>query len=486
MRRSGDDASAQNLKHRSVSAVAYAGTDMSGLTCLKCGVRIEPTADLSIRCGCGEFAYFSTEKVPASDSSVKPDTGDKLAFDARVPDEVKLAAANPKNRRGKFILVRKIGSGGMGEVYKAWDTALERLVAVKFVGAGAAFLREARASAKLEHENIVPVYDVGTEDDPYISLKFIEGETLDRASLTLREKILALRDAALAIAYAHSKGVIHRDLKPQNIMIESASGSHKPTTKRRSQDLGRRIYVMDFGLARQTSVESSLSQSGLVVGTPSFMPPEQARGRPKEVDERSDIYSLGATLYMLLCGIPPFVGDEQMTILEKVIRDDPPRLRKLNASIPVDLETIAMKCLEKEKQRRYQSALEVAQELQRFLDGEPILARPVSFAYRMLRWTRRHALVVSAAAVSLVVTATLAFLLGILPRWREAARDREALRKTLAAKRDAESRFRRIAISKAVAGSQSGRGDPARRAIIRDDPRVSCRTDQPPAGRRIP
>ncbi len=303
------------------------------------------------------------------------------------------AAAGPDARIGKFICTQRLGRGGMGEVWQAWDTELNRWVALKFVLAAqdlARFRREAQTAAGLIHPNIAAIYDIDEAGGrPYIAMQFVDGQTLRAVPRDDPRRLAELvRDAALAVQAAHERGVVHRDLKPENLMV----------------DRGGRLFVMDFGLARSTAVDSSLSASGMAVGTPAYMAPEQARGEVRATDARSDVYGLGATLYELLAGRAPFEGSDAIQILMKVVQDDPAPLRP---GIDRDLETIVMKCLEKEPARRYPTARALADDLSRWLSAEPITARPISGVERFVRRVRRNK-VVTVALTALVLLAIAA------------------------------------------------------------------------------
>ncbi len=269
---------------------------------------------------------------------------------------------------------------------RAYDPKLKRDVALKLLRhddpqLAKRMLLEAQAQARVKHPHVCPVYETGTTDGGqlYIAMQLIEGDALDVAAgeMSLEEKAGVLREVASAVQAAHAAGLIHRDLKPGNIMVERLDdGSWKP-------------WVMDFGIARQHDAPG-LTVTGQVMGTPAYMPPEQARGDQEAVDRRSDVYALGAVLYHLLTGRPPFTGQSTVEVLVHILQDEPVRVRKLAPQIPTDLETIAMTCLEKDPERRYRSARALAEDLTRYLEGEPIAARPAGILYRLGKKVRKN------------------------------------------------------------------------------------------------
>ena len=290
-------------------------------------------------------------------------------------------------RFGEYELIQSIGHGAMGEVFKARHIRLNRLVALKMIRRGChatederhRFLREAEAVARLHHAHIIVLYEAGEVDgQPFLAMEYVPGQTL---AATLAENTLpprraaeCLKKVAEAIHYAHEQGVLHRDLKPSNIALD--------------QDFEPR--VMDFGLARLMEEDSQITMSGVAFGTPSYMPPEQAAGKVREVSPASDVYALGAIVYQALTGRPPFRADSPVETMRQVVENEPVAPRLLNGAVPRDLETICLKCLEKEAHRRYTTALDLAEELGRFLRDEPIRARPASSVEKGWRWCRRN------------------------------------------------------------------------------------------------
>ena len=288
----------------------------------------------------------------------------------------------------QFQLLEEVGAGTFGTVWKALDTELDRLVAVKIPRREQMqpadvemFLREARAAARLKHPQIVAVHEVGRDDGSvFIVSDFIQGRTLaerhSQGPFTPAAAAELCAEIGEALHHAHEAGVIHRDLKPQNIMLDAAGRPH----------------IMDFGLAKREAADVSLAVDGKILGTAAYMSPEQARGEAGRVDRRTDVYSLGVILYELLTGVRPFRSDLRI-LLQQVIHSEPPRPRRLNRGVPRDLETIALKCLEKSPNLRYAGAADVAAELRRWLAGKPILARPAGLLERGWRWARRNPVV---------------------------------------------------------------------------------------------
>jgi eukaryotic-like serine/threonine-protein kinase len=320
----------------------------------------------------------------------------------------------------RYEVWKLIGSGGMGHVFKARDPRLNRFVALKLLRRDdpdllERFMREAQAQAQVEHANVCRVYEVGlAEGQPFIAMQLIAGRSLrEQASeLTLEQKVVVMRQVASAAHAAHRTGLVHRDLKPANILLE------------RNEDGSWHPWVVDFGLAQSLS-EKGLTSPGMVVGTAAYMAPEQARGSLERLDRRTDVYGIGATLYELLTGRPPFEAEHDVQILMLVLNSDPVPPRRLDRSIPVDLETIALKCLEKEPERRYESARAVAEELQRFLDGEPIVARRTSHMSRAARVARKHRTAAALLGAALALAATFAGV-AVHARWQASAQARAA------------------------------------------------------------
>jgi WD40 repeat protein len=329
-----------------------------------------------------------------------------------------------------------LGRGGMGVVYRAWQIDLKRLVALKMLLAGAhsppglleRFHNEVEAIARLQHPGIVQIHGVGEVDGlPYCALELVDGGTLsdklDGTPLPSAEAAAMAVQLARAIHVAHAKGIVHRDLKPGNVLL-TAEGTPK---------------ITDFGLAKVLTGGESNTRTGDIMGTPSYMSPEQAEGRSHAVGAASDVYSLGAILYEMLAGRPPFRAATPADTIRQVVMDDPVPLSRIQPGLPRDLETICLKCLEKDPRRRYDSALALAEDLQAWIDGMPIRARRSSLIEHVVKWTRRRPTV--AALLLAVVLVTAVGFTGVVVQWRRT----EAARRKAAENAVAEKAMRRKA-----------------------------------------
>ncbi len=307
-----------------------------------------------------------------------------------------------------YELLEKLGQGGMGVVYKARQIDLDRLVALKMIPAGPngtsveaeRFWAEAQAAARLQHPNIVQVYEVGMQKGlPYFSMELVDGgnlaQRLNNTPQPLREAVRLVATLAQAMEASHRQGVVHRDLKPDNVLFTRA-GEPK---------------ISDFGLAKRLEVSTGHTLEGSIVGTPGYMAPEQAQGKVKEIGPATDVYALGAILYEMLTGKPPFRAETSLETVLQVIHDEPVPPRQLRPKVPRDLETICLKCLQKEPHRRYSSAGDLAEDLTRFRNGDPIRARPVSKIEKVRRWCCKHP---ARAGLILALTLLLATLAGIM------------------------------------------------------------------------
>ncbi len=354
------------------------------------------------------------------------------------------AAAPASARTGRYIRTEKLGVGGMGEVWKAWDIPLGRWVAVKIPKGGdenelGRFRREAQTAGRLQHANIAAIYEVGEDQGrPFIAMQYIDGRTLLRVQREDRAKLVRLvRDAARAVHFANEQGVVHRDLKPENIMVAGDD----------------RVFVMDFGLARAAEGTSSLSASGMTVGTPMYMAPEQARG--ERVDARADVFSLGLTLYELLSGTRPFESPSVYETLRRVQELEPPSLK----GVDPDLETVVFKALAKDPADRYATAQAFAEDLEAVLSGEAIQARRESLRRKAWRRVRKHPLASGAlAALILALAASGAIGLGAR-RDRRVAEITARLERTLGAGTWTEAAldaFEADRIALQAAGSDAG------------------------------
>jgi serine/threonine protein kinase len=309
---------------------------------------------------------------------------------------------------GNYEILEQIGCGGMGVIYRARQRHSRRIVAVKRVlsyradshGALERFRREAQAVASLDHPNILPIYEVSESEDglPFFSMKFAEKGSLRENVASLRDEprkcVQLMAKVVRAVEYAHSRGILHRDLKPGNILLD---------------DRGEPL-VSDFGLAKLLDANNDLTRSLTTFGTAGFIAPEQAGGAAADFTATADVYGLGAVLFNLLTGRPPFLGSNPVSVIREASETQAPKLRSLAPSLDRDLETICVRCLERDPKARYQSAGDLAADLERWLDGRPIIARPVSPPTRIWRWSRRNPKLVGAATTGLLLGAAAVWL----------------------------------------------------------------------------
>jgi predicted Ser/Thr protein kinase len=388
-----------------------------------------------VRSYCERFPEFQPAIATAFESHSAKLTGirigqDQLTGDSTVDSATEIGGEGNDHlslfpdqsqgiREAGYEIQGELGRGGMGVVFMAHQIALNRAVALKVVKSGSfaseaelmRFQNEAEAVAQLDHPHIVPIYEVSRcRGQHFFSMKLVTGKSLDKRldeyASNYRAAARLLATVAHAVHHAHSRGILHRDLKPANVLVDEQGEPH----------------VTDFGLAKRLKAIGESTQSGALLGTPSYMAPEQASGARSEVSTATDVYGLGTILYALLAGRAPFAGTTLVDTLEKVRFESPEPPSLLNAGVPRDLEVICLKCLEKEPQRRYQSALALAEDVERWLGGIPILARPASLTSRAIMWCRRNPALATLEALLIIVL--FSGVAGIAWKWHEAAHER--------------------------------------------------------------
>src|SRR6516165_4371115 len=363
--------------------------------CRKCGAEIFADAPEGLCTAC----LFETGLNLISNDDQGADDVTRAQRRGRAVDRAKTLTDY-----GDYELLEEIGRGGQGVVYRARQKSLNRTVALKVIGLGQwateahlkRFRREAEAAASLDHSGIVPIYEVGERDGScYFSMKFVEGGQLDavvrREPMPLRRAVELIVKVARTVHYAHEHGILHRDIKPGNILLDSKGEPH----------------LTDFGLARLVETESTVTRTLEVLGTPSYMAPEQAAAKNTELSSATDVYGLGAVLYQLLTGHPPFAGGTTYETIKLLLDTEPRPLRSLNPKIDRELSTICLKCLEKDPNRRYHSALALAEDLEHWLKHEPIQAKPSGFFTHVRKWVRRN------PSTTALVTMLIAVLGGV-------------------------------------------------------------------------
>jgi eukaryotic-like serine/threonine-protein kinase len=358
--------------------------------CRKCGAKIFSDAPEGLCARCMLKTALAMPPEPFVAGVADPGSVDKLSGgDATVAPDGKKAgrAAGMQGELGDYELLEEVGRGGQGVVFRARQKSLNRTVALKVISLGQwaskahvkRFRLEAEAAARLEHPGIVPIHEVGERDGQcYFSMKFVDGGQLDevvrRTPMSIRQAAELIAKVARTVHYAHEHGILHRDIKPGNILLDANGEPH----------------LTDFGLARLIETESTMTRTLEVLGTPSYMAPEQAVGNNAAISSATDVYGLGAVFYQLLTGHPPFAGGTTFETIKLLLDTEPRQPRLWNPKIDRDLATICLKCLEKDPQCRYPSALALAEDLEHWLKHEPIQARHTGIFARAKKWVRRN------------------------------------------------------------------------------------------------
>src|SRR5215475_4233431 len=381
--------------------------------CRKCGAKIFSDAPEALCARCvlkSALGVFTGVPVAGGGDPDRVDepASDETAAAAAGYNKKTARAANLLGELGDYELLEEVGRGGQGVVFRARQKSLNRLVALKVIGLGQwatqahleRFQREAEAAASLDHPCIVPIYEVGERDGQcYFSMKFVEGGQLDevvkQTPLSIHQAAELIAKVARTVQYAHEHGILHRDIKPGNILLDGKGEPH----------------LTDFGLARLVESESSVTQTLDVLGTPSYMAPEQAVGNNVAISSATDVYGLGAVLYQLLTGQPPFAGGATYETIKLLLDTEPRQPRLLNPKIDRDLSTICLKCLEKDPKRRYSSAFALAEDLERWLKHEPIQARHTGVFARGRKWVRRNPSIAVMAALLLALAVPLGVII---------------------------------------------------------------------------
>jgi len=377
--------------------------------CGKCGAKILSDAPEGLCTGCAlESALGVLNPVAASPDGSSAEYPQRSNAKPEPHVETTPRLAKMLGELGDYELLEEIGRGGQGVVFRARQKSLNRIVALKVIGLGQwatkahlkRFRLEAEAAASLDHPCIVPIYEVGERDGRcYFSMKFVEGGQLDevvrRSPVSIRQAVELIAKVARTVYYAHEHGILHRDIKPGNVLLDTKGEPH----------------LTDFGLARLVESESTVTRTVEVLGTPSYMAPEQAAGNNTKLTNATDVYGLGAVLYQLLTGHPPFAGGTTYDTIKLLLETEPRAPRLWNPKVDRDLSTICLKCLEKDPQRRYLSALALAEDLERWLRHEPILARHTGIAHRGKKWLQRNPTVAAVVTLSIALVVALGVII---------------------------------------------------------------------------